>query len=544
MNTLEESAFEEETVVEETNKVDEIKEKTAEARNVVLEKGAEAKEIISEKAILVKEKFDEKKAEVTEKFDEKKAEATEKFDEKKAEVTEKFDEKKAEVTEKFDEKKAEVTEKFDEKKAEVTEKFDEKKEEVSEKLDEKKAEFSEKVDDAKGYFEELYKSYGEKYQNGFNESDPSRDVCMLKGDLAENGYDWLWHSFTGYHKETGEAKTFFVEYFMINPALGGSEVIYGQLPENKEAGIKPSYMMVKAGAFGEKPVQLHRFYPWSEVEVEEDQLSIKAGKCLCTEEKIVGNIKLTKKDAAAHPEYMCDGGSMSWDLTVDKQIAYNVGYGASKPLRDANSFEMYWHAEGMKTAFSGTVKLGKDEYEVRPEDCYGYADKNWGKDYTSTWVWLSSNNLYSRISEKQLENSAFDIGGGAPKIGDITIEDKLLGALWYEGKPLEFNFSRPWTLPKTQFKVVEGKNNVTWKVIQEVPGYKMYTSISCPKKDMIFNNYEAPNGKKLHNKLWCGGTGIGYIKIYERGLMDSDWKLVDYIDVKNCGCEYGEADSE
>ena len=59
---------------------------------------------------------------------------------------------------------------------------------------------------------------------------------------------------------------------------------------------------------------------------------------------------------------------------------------------------------------------------------------------------------------------------------------------------------------------------------------------------MINNNYETPNGDIIHNKLWCGGTGTGYIKIYEKGLdgLNLEWKMVDYLEVSNCGCEYGE----
>ena len=57
---------------------------------------------------------------------------------------------------------------------------------------------------------------------------------------------------------------------------------------------------------------------------------------------------------------------------------------------------------------------------------------------------------------------------------------------------------------------------------------------------MILINYEAPNGKKLHNRLWNGGTGYGRIKLYRK--TRKGMKLVDYIEVKNAGCEYGEYD--
>ena len=44
----------------------------------------------------------------------------------------------------------------------------------------------------------------------FNRHDISRDACQLFGVQAHKGYDWWWHSFTGYDVESGEAKPFFI----------------------------------------------------------------------------------------------------------------------------------------------------------------------------------------------------------------------------------------------------------------------------------------------------------------------------------------------
>ena len=44
----------------------------------------------------------------------------------------------------------------------------------------------------------------------FNKHDIARDACQLFGAQAEKGYDWWWHSFTGYDAETGQAKPFFI----------------------------------------------------------------------------------------------------------------------------------------------------------------------------------------------------------------------------------------------------------------------------------------------------------------------------------------------
>ena len=81
----------------------------------------------------------------------------------------------------------------------------------------------------------------------FNKHDISRDECQLKGGQAKKGYDWWWHSFTAYNKKTGEAKPFFLEFFTCNPKFGTDEPIFGQLPENQEKKIRPSYLMIKMG---------------------------------------------------------------------------------------------------------------------------------------------------------------------------------------------------------------------------------------------------------------------------------------------------------
>ena len=135
--------------------------------------------------------------------------------------------------------------------------------------------------------------------------------------------------------------------------------------------------MIKAGAWGEDPCQLHRFFAWKDVTLHSDApYRIKVPDCLSCETELKGSIRITPEKAEAHPEWMCDAGAMSWNLTVNKQIAFNVGHGASGPLRDAEAFAMYWHAEGMKSAYGGSMIFNCRRCTVSPDRCCGYADKN------------------------------------------------------------------------------------------------------------------------------------------------------------------------
>ena len=373
-----------------------------------------------------------------------------------------------------------------------------------------------------------------------NKSDITRDYCMLKGPLARRGYDWWWHSFTGRHEKAGAEKTFYIEYFLCNPALAQPEpVIVWNDPEGRKAGKRPSYCMVNVGFWGEEKGQLHRFFPWSQVSIPMDApLNLKAGDCTCTETHMSGHVRVTPEEAAAHPEWMSGAGELAWDLDIQKLVAYHVGYGASKFFRTLNAFEMFWHAEGMKTAFSGWVRLNGEEYIVRPEDCFGYADKNWGGDFTSPWVWLSSNDLVSNVSGQRLTDSVFEVGGGNPKAFGIALGRKLLGQFYYEGRNYEFNFSKFWTGSRTFFDCRETDTEIHWKVVQTTFRAKMEVEISCPKAEMLHINYESPDGQKRHTRLWNCGNGAGTVRLYEK--KDSRWDLVDDVHAEHVGCEYGE----
>ena len=371
--------------------------------------------------------------------------------------------------------------------------------------------------------------------------DITRNQFMLTGGFARKGYDWWWHSFTGYHAKTGERRAFFIEFFCINPASGEHVPVFGQLPVNKFAHKGPSYVMVKAGSWGEGAKQLHRFFAWEDVEVGQGApFFVAAGDCICCETDLIGRVDVAAEDAEAHPEWMSDAGSMLFDLKIDKQIAYNVGYGASEPLRTAQAFEMFWHVEGMKTAYSGTVVLDGETYIVDPDTCFGYADKNWGADFTSPWVWLSSCDLTSTITGERLLNSAFDIGGGRPKVGPVALDRQLLGCMNYEGVPYEFNFSKPWTGSTTSFDCWETDDVLFWHVDQKTNAARLVTDITCPKSEMLLVNYESPDGAKRHNRLWNGGTGFGRVQLFEK--RDGDYVLVDDIRAGSVGCEYGEYD--
>lgn len=373
----------------------------------------------------------------------------------------------------------------------------------------------------------------------FNKHDLDRDSFMLKGNLAKEGYDRYWHHFTGYDDETGEAKTFFIEFVAVNPELGGSEPVFGLLESNRQQGRKPSYLMIKAGCWGEGAKQVHRFFGWKMVDVKEEApFQISAENCFLSETRTLGRVSVSEGDAKAHPEYMSDAGEMVWDLKIDKKIAFNVGYGSGKIIRDIDALKMQKHSEGIKTWYSGKVYWNGRKYSVGPDRCYGYSDKVWGSEIYSPYINLSSDNLVSNRTGKELTDSVFAIQSGQAKDND----DRLIGAFYYEGTPYEFNFSKFWTMTRTKFAVKDGSDKFQFKVIMETPVSKLAVQVNCRKKEMLSLKYESPKGGIKLENIWSGGTASGTAKLYKKKISVKnkwEWELVDDIRISNAEIVYG-----
>ncbi|MCQ2771949.1 MAG: hypothetical protein MJ238_01560 [Bacilli bacterium] len=375
----------------------------------------------------------------------------------------------------------------------------------------------------------------------FNKSSIKKNAWQLNGKFKRHGYDWWWHNFTAIDDITGEEVPFFIEFFTINPGNRKGEKVLGQSKEAKEKGLKPSYVMVKCGCWGKNKKQLHRFYAWKDVTIYSGApYFLDCKDCFASETKLKGVVKVSEEEAKEHPELMSDAGEIEFDLNIAKDIRYNVGYGTSWLFRFLKAFEMYWHVEGLRSYFEGKIIMDGRKYTVYSKASYGYSDKNWGSNFTSPWVWLSSSSVYSYKQGKKLDNTAFEIGGGKPKVFGITLERKLLGCLYLEGKEYEFNFSKFWTGSKTEFSYDETDSEILWHVKQENNKHILETEVSCKKEDMLFVNYEDPDGKKKFNHLWNGGNGIGRVKLYKKSKKGNE--LIDDLAFTRIGCEYGEFD--
>ncbi len=372
-----------------------------------------------------------------------------------------------------------------------------------------------------------------------NQSDLKRNAYMLRGSLARKGYMRWWHSFSGVHTETGESRTFFIEFFLINPALGGDMPILGRHPYYRKRGMKPSYVMVKAGVFpdadGNGGKQLHVFYPISALKATESPLVMQVEDCFYSEDRLIGCVDVTDEEAA-HRCFMSDAGYMEWDVEVHKAVSCHTGFLGGAPAQILNALDSYWHGEGIRSFFRGTVTLDGEVYLISADTSYGYADKHWGRSFNRPWMQLACGRLTSQKTGNVLRHSVLAINGCCPRFLCFPLKRRLMIQLSYTGEDFEFGFRTGLLFSKCKWETKENGKRYIWHIIARNRTAVIKISGSCTKAQMMRLQYESPDGSIPRAPLLAGGAGVGTVEIYRR--VQGGRELLDTLHMNDGFCAY------
>lgn len=365
-----------------------------------------------------------------------------------------------------------------------------------------------------------------------NRSDLDRNAYMLCGPLARRGYLRWWHSFSGISTQTGERRSFFVEYMIINPVRARGKA--------GGAGQRPSYVRVSAGVFpdGEKKgLQLHSYHSVNYAKYAKKPLYFQVDQNILRENRITGSVSVDEFDVKRNNPYS-DIGSMEWDLEVYKTIACHAGILSSPFFCALNALDTFFHGEGIKTHYRGFVTLNEERFEILSDACDGYADKHWGRDYNQPWLQLASSDLISERTGKPLKHSALVIDGCCPRFLFFRFKPKMILQLTYTGEDYCFSFAKPFSKPKLRWGTKENKTSFTWHVKAANKDSMIKLSIQSPKATMMSLKYDRPlmDENNVSPRLRAGTQGSGKLDLYRLTPDGKEW--IDTLTIQNCLCEY------
>lgn len=377
-------------------------------------------------------------------------------------------------------------------------------------------------------------------------NDSSRKI-RLNNALKKNGAVWRRFIFNGLEAETGRERMFFVELEMLNPFLSPDEAVLGFEERTKiseedlqyalagtkaahdlqgESFVNPSYVAVRAGAFGENARQLCSYYPVKQTSGTLRSGRIEAGKCVFSDERITGEILCTPEELHEHPEYLCDEGLISWDLSYEIQYSFPAGYAKKTDI---------WIPGGARTIFAGMVTLDGQKFHVVPKTSHGYIDLHAGHTFPLPWVHMSSSSLTSLISGRTLFNSCFAVQGLYDNrlAVAVTLEDNSIMIKAGGGRHA---VNPVWEC--TEMPPDEEGGKLHWSVSADTKKWVIDIDIMCLIKELFVRNIELPDGGRKVMKQLVGGTGTGEIRLYHH--VGKNLELIEDAHIADALCEFGQ----
>ncbi|HAH63311.1 MAG TPA: hypothetical protein DCL73_14585 [Treponema sp.] len=380
----------------------------------------------------------------------------------------------------------------------------------------------------------------------YKKNDSSRKI-RLNNALKRNGAVWRRFIFNGLEAETGRERMFFVELELLNPFLSPDEAVLGFKSRTKiseedlqyalagtkaaydleaESFVNPSYVAVRAGAFGEHARQLCSYYPIKQTSGTLHSGRIEAGKCVFSNERISGVISCTAEELHEHPEYLCDDGIISWDLSYEIQYSFPAGYAKKTDM---------WIPGGARTIFAGMVTLDGQKFHVVPKTSHGYIELHAGHTLPLPWVHMSSSSLTSLISGRTLFNSCFTVQGlyESRLAVAVTLEDNSIMIKAGGGR---HTVNPVWEC--TEMPPDEEGGKLHWSVSADTKKWVIDIDIMCLIKELFVRNIELPEGGRKVMKQLVGGTGTGEIRLYHH--VGKNLELIEDAHIADALCEFGQ----
>ncbi len=151
------------------------------------------------------------------------------------------------------------------------------------------------------------------------------DHYLLRGKLCHNGFERWRYAFVGASKTTGEERAFFVELYLVNPAVSPKEPVLAQksrlsLSETDlqyalagtvsaqnagaELAVQPSYALVKAGMFGADGKQLNAFFAPSKLSWHKNEAEFVVSNCTFGADRMTGAVRVAPSEIRERPEML------------------------------------------------------------------------------------------------------------------------------------------------------------------------------------------------------------------------------------------------
>lgn len=353
---------------------------------------------------------------------------------------------------------------------------------------------------------------------------------------GKHGFSLWRYCFTARESRGNEEVSFVLELNAVNPLLSPEKCEYSLLRRTfhskddfeRDEGVRksilddeiltePSYVAVRLVMLGRNAKEYTVFVPYKEVKLENKGqdcvlpfsyfgVNHLRGKLVCEKER-----------------------SAEWDLKFEIENGQNKGFRGTAEE---------WIPFGVKSVFSGVLKVDGKDYAVQSSRSFGYIDYCFVRGERENYFHLSSSNLISLITRKVLPSSFFIVHG--------IHNGRLSFLLNIEGRKLNFFADQIFNRYNTSQDCVPMPNSdkddrVHWTASLHNGKYVIDVDVFCKESDMFMRVLEDTSSVKNVRKLFSSHSGRGELKVY-RSIKKS-LELLEHVKIDGALCEYGKIQS-
>jgi len=374
----------------------------------------------------------------------------------------------------------------------------------------------------------------------------------LTGSQKKTGINYWRYFFTGTNKISGTEKTFCLEFEILNPSVSSDEPVLGFKPRVKitsedlqyalagtssaanletENIVKPTYAVVRMSILGDASKQICKYVSNKETQINTKTFEIHVGNIVFNDEALSGFIDVPQEEKDAHPEYLCDTGYCSWNLTYNIVKDFYQGY---------KDKEKFWFPLGLSAMFTGNVNFDGNDYVINPKKCAGFIERYHGKIFPEIWFHLSSASLTSIITGQYLFNSSFVAKG--------IFDERISFVANFEDTEVVFkadsskrDYSVVWDCTQMPSNDEDDDELLHWSISINSKVWIIDIDVYCKVKDLYNKKVEIPEGNRKFLSILQGGTGYGEIKLFK--CIKNTLEQIEYAKLSNVVCEFGQIDS-
>ena len=246
---------------------------------------------------------------------------------------------------------------------------------------------------------------------------------------------------------------------------------------------------------------------------------LKLDDLLLTANEIRGHFR-TDLGESIYLDLVVDGCAY-WGAPQDEGNRWTMGWATEMP-----GVPLRWHVHHLKAQATGQIET--DEYRWSFNGYPLHQEKNWGRAFPSSWIWMQSNRFEGR------PDVAFAAAGGQIFPTRWSPDGYMAGLRWRD-QFFTWRTQDGHRFPEAKFSIDETTGRGSWRLEAENWRHRIEVSIDAPLSQLIPIDVPTDGGLQIGAVEHLAADME--IKVYRRSGVS--WALVDTVYSRSTAVEAG-----